>query len=179
MNYKLYNRRQALTTIASVALTTACTPLKVLFANKEPVGKVYDPTLKAFMEAIIPGVLTESTGLTDIYYDPYFPFAPYLEIFTDALDKASAKKFNAEKFSELSVERRIDIVADKLSDGGIARQFSLAALFLAQLSIYTGLYNSEGICELLDFKCTDSETESYTDIVKYTGEPITPDGNPS
>ncbi len=123
MNYKLYNRRQALTTIASVALTTACTPLKVLFANKEPVGKVYDPTLKAFMEAIIPGVLTESTGLTDIYYDLYFPFAPYLEIFTDALDKASAKKFNAEKFSELSVERRIDIVADKLSDGGIARQF--------------------------------------------------------
>jgi len=179
MNYKLYNRRQALTAIASVSVTCGCTPLQILFTKKEPVERVYDRTLIAFIETIIPGVQTESPGLTGIYYDSYYPFSPYIKIFVEDLDKASVKKFNSENFSELSVEQRKDIVEDKLSGGGITRQFTTAALFLAQLTIYTGIYNSEGVCELLDFMCTDSETESYPDTVKYIGDPKTQDGNPS
>jgi choline dehydrogenase-like flavoprotein len=100
MNYKLYKRRQALTAIASVALTSACTPLKVIFSNKEPVERVYDRTLIAFAEAIIPGIQTSSSGLTDIYYDPYFPFAPYVEIFTDDLHFHTAHQVGSCRMSE-------------------------------------------------------------------------------
>lgn len=178
MNCKLYNRRQAVSAIASLMVTSACTPLKVLFTNKKPVEKAYDRTLKAFSEAIIPGIQTEDPGLTDIYYDPAYPFAPYIKMFTAALDKASVKKFNSEDFSELSMERREAIVEEMLSKGGIIKQFSIAALFLIQLSVYTGLYNSAGICELIDFKCMDSETESYPDLSKYSCDPRTRDGNP-
>ena len=179
MNYKMYNRRQALTAIATLALTSACTPIKILLSNREPVEKECDRTLIAFSEVIIPGNQSESPGLTDIYYDPYYPFAPYIKIFTEALDKASVKKFNSERFSELSRERKEIIVEEILSKRGIIAQLSFAALFMAQLSVYTGRCNSAENCELIDFECKDSETESYPDLANYIDNPITEDGNPS
>lgn len=179
MNYNLYNRRQALAAIASFAVTSACTPLKILFSNKDPGEHEYDRTLIAFMVTIIPGVQIESVGLTNIYYDHFYPFSPYIKIFAEALDKASVKKFSSEKFSELSTAKREVIVEEILSKGGIIGQLSFAALFMAQLSVYTGRCNSAENCELIDFECKDSETESYPDLANYTADPITRDGNPS
>ena len=179
MIYKLYNRRRALSVIACFAVTTACTPLKVIFSKKKPVDGICDQTLISFTEVIIPGVKTGLPGLTNIYYDPYYPFSRYLNIFIEALNKASIKEFNSEKFSELPIEKREVIVEGMLSKAGIIGQFTTGALFLAQLSFYTGLSNSEGCCELIDFKCMDSETESYPDLANYIEDPQTRDGNPS
>jgi len=176
---ELYNRRQALSVITSFAVTSACAPLKVIFSNNGPEGRISDETLIAFTEVIIPGVQTELPGLTNIYYDPYYPFSRYLNIFIEALNKASTKKFNSEKFSQLPIEKREVIVEGMLSKAGIIGQFTTGALFLAQLSFYTGMSNSEWSCDLIDFKCMDSETESYPDLANYIEDPLTQDGNPS
>lgn len=179
MNRNLYTRREALVALSFLGFTASCTPIKVLFADRKPEEYTYDITLRAFMETIIPGISSDSPNLTHIFSDPYFPFAPYKEILAEDLDRTSFKEYKVERFYNLDLEKREQLVCSKLKKSRITQQIYFGALWLTQLAVYTGINNPDGACEIIDFKCMDSKTDSYANPISYLGKPATINGNPS
>jgi len=179
MKRKLYTRREALAAFTYLSIASACTPIKILFADRRSGDSTYDITLRGFMETIVPGISLNASDLTSIFYDSYYPFSPYREILAEDLDKASYKRYNVKRFYDLSLEKRERIIDQKIRGNGIAKQLYVAAIWLSQLTIYTGNYNSEGECGIIDFKCEDSKTDSYPEPISFLGKPATINGNPS
>jgi len=179
MRTKRYTRRQALAAFACLGITSSCTPINALFANKKPPDQTIDITLRAFMETVIPGIPINAQGLTGIFYDVYYPFYPYKKVLAEDLNRESYKKYNSKKFYNLSLEKREQIIERKLSKNGITQKLYVGAIWLTQLTVYTGIYNLEGECSLIDFKCMDSKTISYSDATSFLGVPATNNGNPS
>ena len=179
MKSKHFSRRQALGAFAYLGIASACTPIKVLLADKKPPDYTFDTTLRAFMETIIPGIPVDALDLTSIFYDAYFPFYSYKEILAEDLDKSSFSQYRVKRFYDLELAQREEIIERKLKKKGITQQLYVAAIWLTQLTIYTGNYNSEGECYLIDFKCMDSKTDSYANLTTFLGEPATKNGNPS
>jgi len=179
MRGKLYTRRQSIGLVASMAIASSCMPIKVIFnAGKEP-DKNYDTTLRAFSEVIIPDAQSDEPGLTDVFYDAYYPFLKYIKILAEDLDNASMKNCQTDRFSNLSLTKRTEIVEQKLTDKGFSKAIYMAAVFLIQVSYFTGIYNPGEECDLIGFHCEDQETDSYQDFAYFEGEPATIDGNPS
>jgi hypothetical protein len=179
MRKKLYTRRETIGIFVSMAIASSCMPVKVVFnAGKEPEGN-YDSTLRAFSEVIIPEARCDAPGLSDVFYDKYYPFLQYVKILAEDLDKASRRKYQTNSFSDLSISNRTEIVERKLIDKGISRAIYLAAIYLIQMSYFTGIYNPDRGCDLIEFSCEDQETDSYQDIAYFEGDPATNDGNPS
>lgn len=136
-------------------------------------------TLRAFSEVIIPEAQFEEPGLTDVFYDEYYPFLKYIRILSEDLDKVSKKEYQTDCFSDLSLIRRTEIVDRRLIHNGVSGAIYMAAIYLIQLSYFTGIYNPDKGCELIGFQCEDQETDSYQDIAYFEGDPATSDGNPS
>ena len=179
MREKLYTRRQTIGLLASMAIASSCMPIKVIFnSGKEP-ERNYDTTLRAFSEVIILEVNPDEPGLSDVFYDKYYPFLKYVEILAEDLDKVSRRRYRTENFSDLSISNRTKIVESKLTEKGISRSIYLAAVYLIQLSFFTGIYNPDKGCDLIEFNCEDQVTDSYQDIAYFEGNPATIDGNPS
>lgn len=176
---KLYTRRQTLGLMASMAIASSCMPIKVVFSSRKEPEKDYDATLRAFSEVIIPEAQLIEPGLTDVFYDEYYPFLKYIRILSEDLNKVSKKEYQTDCFSDLSLTRKTEIVEGKLTKYGISSAIYLAAIYLIQLSYFTGIYNSDSECELIGFHCEDQVTDSYQDIAYFEGDPATNDGNPS
>jgi hypothetical protein len=165
--------------MASMAIANSCMPMKIVFnAGKEP-GKSFDTTLRAFSEVIIPEAHFDEPGLTDVFYDDYYPFLKYIKILAEDLDKVSNREYQTDCFSDLSLSDRTQIVESKLTNTGLSSAIYLAAVYLIQLSYYTGIYNPDKRCELIGFQCEDQVTDSYQDTGYFEGIPATHDGNPS
>jgi len=179
MKEKLYNRRQAIGLLATMAIASSCMPIKVIFNTRKEPEKNYDTTLRAFSEVIIPEAQFEEPGLTDVFYDEYYPFLKYIRILSEDLDKVSKKEYQTDCFSDLSLIRRTEIVDRRLIHNGVSGAIYMAAIYLIQLSYFTGIYNPDKGCELIGFQCEDQETDSYQDIAYFEGDPATSDGNPS
>ncbi len=179
MREKLYTRRETIGLMASMFIASSCMPIKVVFnTGKEP-EKKYDTTLRAFSEVIIPEAQRDEPGLSEIFYDDYYPFLKYIKILAEDLDKVSKRAYQTDRFSELSLNDRTEIVERKLIDKGLSSTIYLAAVYLVQLSYFTGIYNPDKGCNLIGFQCEDQVTDSYPDIAYFEGRPATNDGNPS
>ena len=108
MRKKLYTRRETIGIFVSMAIASSCMPVKVVFnAGKEPEGN-YDSTLRAFSEVIIPEARCDAPGLSDVFYDKYYPFLQYVKILAEDLDKASRRKYQTNSFSDLSISNRTE-----------------------------------------------------------------------
>jgi hypothetical protein len=179
MSEKLYTRRQSIGLLASMAIASSCMPMKIIFNTGKELEKNYQTTLRAFTEVIIPEAQADEPGLTDVFYDEYYPFLKYIRILSEDLDKVSKKEYQTDCFSDLSLTRRTEIVDRRMTKYGISSAVYLAAVYLIQLSYFTGIYNPDKGCDLIGFQCEDQVTDSYEDIAYFEGDPATPDGNPS
>jgi hypothetical protein len=179
MKRKLYTRREALAALTFISLASSCTPVKILFADKNTEDNDHDRTIRAFMETIVPGISVDSPNLSDIFDDPYYPFSPYKEIFAEDLDRSSFRDYKVQHFYNLGLNKRALLLERKFSKRGITKQIYFGALWLSQLSVYTGINNPDGACDIIDFECKDSKTASYSAPLSYLGKPATLNGNPS
>lgn len=179
MREKLYTRRQTIGLLASMAIASSCMPVKLIFNPGKESEKNHDPTLRAFSEVIIPEAKKDEPGFSDIFYDKYYPFLQYIEILAEDLDKVSRRKYKNKDFSDLSFTDRTHIVESRLTDKGLFSAIYFAAIYLIQLSYFTGIYNQHKGCDLIGFQCEDQITDSYQDIAYFQGDPSTHDGNPS
>ncbi len=179
MREKLYTRRQTLGLMASMAIASSCMPVKVIFNSGRETEKNDDKTLRAFTKVIIPEVQCDEPGLIEVYYDGYYPFLKYIRILAEDLDNASRKNYQTDRFSDLNLTKRTEIVEQKLTAKGLTSAIYLAAAYLIQLSYFTGIYSPEKGCDLIGFQCEDQVTDSYPDITYFEGTPQTIDGNPT
>lgn len=137
-----------------------------------------DLVLRAFMETVIPGLPAGDPGLTVIFYDEYYRFAPYRKRFVRDLRKRAAYLFGSRQYEALSLEQRTAVVEDGLERPGISRSLYSAAIYLTQIAGYTAFYKESGECALIDFKTKfDPEVTSYANYDKYLARNLTRDGN--
>ena len=172
------NRREAINMMLVALAGTACTPLEMVFSNDKPNSDRNNaPILDAFIKTIIPGIQKDNEEFYSIYYDLYYPFYPYEQVFAKDLCHTSKKIYGISKFEKLPEEQRQEIVEKQLNRGGLTSQLYSAAIWLAQIYIYTGNYHRDNECSIIDFKCSDQKMITYSDTTAFLGEPATIDGN--
>lgn len=172
------NRREAISLMSIIIAGTACTPLGMVFSSDKPNSDRNNaPILEAFIKTIIPDTQEENEEFYSIYYDIYYPFYPYEKVFSKDLCNTSKKLFGTSKFEKLSKGQRQEIVEKRLNGGGLTSQLYSAAIWLAQIYIYTGNYHRDNECSIIDFKCSDQKMITYSDANAFLGNPATIDGN--
>lgn len=134
---------------------TGCSPLRILlnaypekFDREKP---LVENMFRAFVVTVIPGAPWEDTNLIRIYSDDYYPFHRYCGFFAFNLAQGSANLCGNERFDQLSPAQRTAVIENGLrADGTVARLYG-AAIFMAKVSFYGGIYNDEKGCPLIDF----------------------------
>lgn len=176
---------------ASLALTAAtlmgCTPLK-LAAQHQPCSPADALSgayrvLNAFAQAIVPDAGPDMPSLTRVLYDPYFPFAPYVEVFIDDLCRRARHRHKFESFDTLDLPTREGLVAEAVAHGGLIRRLYVGAIFLTQASFYADIYEQSGGCAAIGFEVpyrfVDFNCLTYPDTETFLAFQETCDGNPT
>lgn len=140
---------------------TGCSPLRILlnaypekFDREKP---LVENMLRAFVVTVIPGAPWEDPNLIRIYSDDYYAFHRYCGFFVFDLAKRSTNLCGNERFDQLTHAQRKAVIENGLdADGTVARLYG-AAIFIAQVSFYSGIYDDEkgnNIVPEKDFKQT-------------------------
>ncbi len=143
---------------AAVMVTSAavgCTPLRVVTKSypkrydndRDLVGR----TLRAFVDAIIPGAPLDEPNLVKAFGDPNYPFYKIRGFFVSDLNARARKAFR-KSFESLSRAERTGIVRNALDGGPVTSRLYRGAILLTQVSFYAGIYDDAGGCPLIDFR---------------------------
>lgn len=174
------SRRTLVKGLAFLAAGTVigCTPINILFSNKEDKMGQTGKILRAFMQTIVPGAPTEHQNITHVFYDDFYRFSKYRKVFTEDLCRRSKKIFGIHRFEMLSFQKRTEVVKNGLEKPGVIGRLYSGAIYITQITVYTACYDKKGICDLIDFKANyDFEVPVYPDTEKYLGCALTSDGN--
>lgn len=141
-------------------VAVGCSPVRVLlkaYPKKFDADTLLvDQILRAFVVTVIPGAPDDDPNLTRIYSDEYYPFHSYCGFFVSDLSRRSADLYGDDRFDRLSAEQRTNVIEDGLrADATVARLYR-AAIFMAQVSFYAGIYDDEKGCPLIDFHGSNS-----------------------
>jgi hypothetical protein len=170
--------------LAGVALA-GCSPFKALFKayprRFDDDATLIDNMLRAFVVTVIPGAPIDDEHLVRIYADRYYPFYQHSGFFVSQLAQRSKDLFGSERFDCLTLEQRTRVVQDGLqADVTVGRLFR-AAIFMAQISFYAGIYNDEGGCPLIDFEGSNNgftpDEMCYANNRTYLVRELTSNGN--
>lgn len=172
--------------LASSALLGGCTPLRVLLAADTrgfvPAADRLEPTLSAFVSAVIPGAPEDDASVARAHLDPAYPFARHVRYFVGDLRRRSKRLFGTSELSHLSLEERVVVIRDGLSADAITRRLYDGAIFLAQIAVYSGIYDDRPGCALIDFegpyRLRDPRDLTYPDGSSFLPHALTRDGNP-
>lgn len=165
-------------------LMTSCTPVKILLNTHE--DKYDDDTvlknkiLAAFITAVIPGADPEDADNYKIFCDEYYPFHKYCGFFVSDLCSKSEKLFGTEKFYDLSLEQRTEVIQAGLNDDSTTERIYTAAIFISQVSVYCGIYNDEKGCSIIDYNGSYGFVDAemyYSDPATYLAAEMTSTGN--
>lgn len=149
-------RREALHKIGVViaGLGLGCTPVRVLLHDypKEfgEDGRLVDRVLRSFVTTVIPGAPIDGANLVRAFYDRFYPFEPYTSFFASDLCERSHARYGV-RFDALPLERRTRVVQQGLKADATTRKLYTGAIFLAQLSFYSGFYDDGRGCPLIEF----------------------------
>jgi hypothetical protein len=145
------SRRQALGVIAAAAsgLLGACAPV-ARFTVPAPRIPETDRVLQAFVATVVPGS-GDSPNLVRAFSDPFYAFSPWRSWFASDLCRRAARA-GAPRFDRLGERERIRIVSSGLTGDPVTRRVYTGAVFLAQVSVYVGLYEESGASPLLGFQ---------------------------
>lgn len=182
------SRREVLGLLGA-AVTSAlagCTPIRFML-NDAPAPfrrdhDVTEPILRAFVEAVVPGVPVERPGAARVFFDPFYPLTRHRAWLAADLD-ARAQRRHRLPFDGLSLPQRSAIIRDGLTGGGVVPRIYAGAVFLAQVAVFGGLTDPQGGCDLIGFPGPGNllplERQTYPDPGRFLGSPGTTDGNPS
>ena len=177
------DRRELLRSLACIALgtaTAACTPLRIV-TRSFPEEFEHDldlvrRTLDAFAVVVVPGV--EPRDPARVLRDHRFPFAPYASFFASDLAQRARRRFAGAAFERLPATDRVTVVQDGLRADGTTRKLYRGAIYLTQIALYSGIYDDDAGCALIDFHGRyRGDTISYDDAASFLPQPLTPSGN--
>lgn len=114
-----------------------------------------DKVLRAFVDAVVPGLdarTMDSPYLSRPFVDPDLPFHPFhLDLTTNLCERSLAMVDNW-SFYRLDAKERRSVIRAGLEAGGLTTRLYEAAIFIAQVSAYAGIYDDDAGCPLIDFE---------------------------
>jgi hypothetical protein len=108
--------------------------------------------LAAFVATIVPGVDPEGSDMARVYSDPFYQFVPYRAFLVSDLCRRASRVAGESRFDRLEEEARTRVVRDALHADATTRRLYTGAAFLAQISVYAGVYHDESGCPLIEFE---------------------------
>jgi hypothetical protein len=183
----LVTRRDALAALTAAVVGTACTPVRaVLGLYPKPFEGAPDRearVLAAFVTAVVPGVSPRDPNLIRVFYDDYYPLAKYRALLISNLCSRTSSRHGTLEFDRLTLEQRTEMIDDGLHGGGVIARLYGGAVFLAQLSSYSGMYDIERGSPLIDFpgrfRPRPLTEIGYANPERFLAPALTADGNPS
>lgn len=184
----LITRRQLLCRagVLVAGLASGCTPLRLAFhPNPEPFrgeGGAADRVLAAFVRTVAPRADGSNEELARVFADPAYPFAPYRSFFAADLCRRSEDRFGTKSFDSLAEDARARVMEDGLKGDAVARRLYGGAIFLAQVAVYSGVYDDVRGSRAINFDGSNSgfppETLTYPVPEWYLPAASSGDGNP-
>lgn len=181
------SRREVVKQLAVLlaGITAGCTPLRIVLKDYprafDEDRDIIEPVLRAFVTTVIPGALFEAPNLVRVYFDPYYPFAPYAGFFASDLCRRAARRFETPEFHRLSLAQRTELVQEALQADATTRRLYGGAILLAQISFYAGIYDDRAGCDLIEFRGArgqlSRDQQTYPDPQRYLAAEITRNGN--
>ena len=170
---KNINRRQVLKTLGLVVGAITLTGLPIPSAGAVGSG-VKDDTLRAFIETVTPGVNGKHPDLTKPLYDRYYRFDKALAILVNDLNNKARMIYSRTYFSQLPPTDRERIIEKGLKTGLILSKVYQGSIYLVQALVFTGAYNKENSCHLIDFKGEyNYEAATYPNQREFLGKAMT------
>lgn len=171
--------------ILSVSILTGCSQIKFITGNYPDKFKdetdLNDRILRAFVTVVIPGADERNPNLTKIFTDEYYPFKPFCAFFISDLCSKSMDLFGNDEFHSLNESQKKIIVEAGLNGDSMIERLYTAAVFMSQVSYYSGIYDDGAGCKLINFDGSNSgytdEEMFYPDAEKYLALQITETGN--
>ena len=130
--------------------------------------------------AVIPGVDSDDPDLCRIFNDEYYPFYKFCGFFVSDLCSKSKELFGTQNFHHLSISKRTRVIQSGLDGDSTTARLYAGAIYLAQVSYYSCIYNDEKAIELIDFngKYTFMEAEKHhKNHTSFLANEITLTGN--
>ncbi len=171
--------------ILAVGLAVGCTPLRIVFHAYPEVfdddPDLLDKVMRSFVATVIPDGPIADPDLARIYTDTFYPFAPHAAYFAADLCRRSRSLFGVDRFDALNLAQRTKIIQHGLAGSAITRRLYNGAVFMAQISFYSGIYDDEKGCPLIGFegryRIRPLEELTYPDSETYFAAHSTRDGN--
>ena len=180
-------RREALRCLAQISVALAasgCTPVRyVLHLYPEDVDRTDagDRILGAFVRTVIPGA-PAAAALFRALKDPTLPFHRYAGFLAADLDARAQRRFRC-GFAQLRPEQRVAVVEGGLHADGTTCRLYEGAIFLTQIAYFSGIYDPEAGCPLIDFdgayRFPDLEATTFPDPDRFLARSVSSDGNPT
>jgi hypothetical protein len=166
---------------AAAALLAGCTPVRILVRDY-PAGfdrsPVAERILRRFVTTVIPGA--DGPHLARAFTDSDYPFAPYAPFFAHDL-ATRALRLGATSFEALEPRGRVAVVQAGLDGDATTRKLYRAAIFLAQVSFYAGIYDDAAGCDLIEFQgareLVPRAQQRHAQPERFFGRALTGDGN--
>jgi len=184
----LITRRQLLCRagVLVAGLASGCTPLRLAFhaesAPSRGEGGVTDRVLAAFVRAVAPRADGTTEELARVFADRAYPFAPYRSFFASDLCRRAKDRFGTKSFDLLAEDARARVIEDGLKGDAVARRLYSGAVFLAQIAVYSGMYDDARGARAINFDGANSgfppETLTYPVPGWYLPSASSVDGNP-
>jgi len=168
--------------ILAGAAAEACTPLRILTASFPADFKrdrdLVAQTLRAFTAAVIPGFDPGTADPARALLDRRYPFAKYAPFFASDLSRRAAQRFAGSSFASLDLSQRTAVIMEGLEGDGTTRKLYRGAIFLTQVALYAGIYDSDAGCSLIDFPGRYRGGEvGYADPESFLPQSLTAQGN--
>ena len=184
----LMTRRQLLCRggVLVAGLVSGCTPLRLAF-HAEPApfsgeGGATDRVLAAFVRAVAPRADGSDAELTRVFADRAYPFAAYRSFFAEDLCRRSESRFGTKAYDSLAKDARARVIEDGLEDDPVARRLYRGAIFLAQVAVYSGIYDDARGARAIGFDGANQgfppEALTYRAPGWYLPVASSADGNP-
>ena len=167
--------------ILAGAAADACTPLRIV-TRSFPAAFKHDPdlvaqTLRAFTAAVVPGFEPGDTDPARVLLDRHYPFAKYAQFFASDLSRRAEQRGGG-PFASLDVAQRTAVIMEGLKCDATTRKLYRGAIFLTQIALYAGIYDSDAGCSLIDFHGRYRGGElSYDDPESFLPQSLTAQGN--
>jgi hypothetical protein len=167
--------------LAVTAVAGACTPLRIV-TRSFPTEFKTDPdlvaeTLRAFTAAVVPGFEPGRSDPARALLDTRYKFAKYAPYFASDLTRRTEQRFPGRDFASLDIEQRTRVITDGLAADATTRKLYRGAIYLTQIALYAGIYDSRG-CALIRFEGRYRGAKvSYTNPDSFLPAPATTRGN--
>lgn len=166
------NRR----TFVISSLKAACITYASTYISSTAAGTLHrsslsntDKTLMAFVDTVIPGCDANDLNLIAGFYDTTLPMAKYLRVFTYRIWRNTKQLGFKKKFRQLNQEEKMLVIEYAYNKGGIDRELFHAGIYLSQVSVYCGVFNSTTSSSYIDFtgpqlSTVDKDTWHYKEM---------------